>query len=128
MYNAGKVIIFIIVLIVFFTIPMWLNFGRLQAIPQPELPKEEKKCVESKEYMKAYHMKLLDKWRKRAIRENQHMYIASDGEKYTISLQRTCMKCHTEKEKFCDRCHNFVITHPDCWDCHIAPEVAKKWQ
>lgn len=128
MYDANKVIPGIIIFILFFTIPMWLNFGRLEAIPEPELPKKEKKCVESKEYMRAYHMKLLDDWRKKAIRENKYIYTASDGKKYFISLQRTCFKCHNDTEKFCDKCHNFVITHPDCWDCHIAPEVAKKWQ
>ncbi|RKX63371.1 MAG: cytochrome C [Thermodesulfobacteriota bacterium] len=128
MYNANKVIPGIIIFILFFTIPIWLNFGRLEAIPKPELPKKEKKCIESKEYMRAYHMKLLDDWRKKAIRENKYIYTASDGKKYFISLQRTCFKCHNDTEKFCDKCHNFVITHPDCWDCHIAPEVAKKWQ
>ncbi len=128
MYDANKVIPGIIIFILFFTIPMWLNFGRLEAIPKPELPKKEKKCIESKEYMRAYHMKLLDDWRKKAIRENKYIYTASDGKKYFISLQRTCFKCHNDTEKFCDKCHNFVITHPDCWDCHIAPEVAKKWQ
>ncbi|MCU4138397.1 MAG: hypothetical protein MW689_000186 [Thermodesulfobacteria bacterium] len=128
MYDANKVIPGIIIFILFFTIPIWLNFGRLEAIPKPELPKKEKKCIESKEYMRAYHMKLLDDWRKKAIRENKYIYTASDGKKYFISLQRTCFKCHNDTEKFCDKCHNFVITHPDCWDCHIAPEVAKKWQ
>jgi len=128
MYDANKVIPGIIIFILFFTIPMWLNFGRLEAIPKPELPKKEKKCIESKEYMRAYHMKLLDDWRKKAIRENKYIYTASDGKKYFISLQRTCFKCHNDTEKFCDKCHNFVITHPDCWNCHIAPEVAKKWQ
>lgn len=128
MYDANKVIPGIIIFILFFTIPMWLNFGRLEAIPKPELPKKEKKCIESKEYMRAYHMKLLDNWRKKAIRENKYIYTASDGKKYFISLQRTCFKCHNDTEKFCNKCHNFVITHPDCWNCHIAPEVAKKWQ
>jgi len=128
MYNANKVIPGIIIFILFFTIPIWLNFGRLEAIPKPELPKKEKKCIESKEYMRAYHMKLLDDWRKKAIRENKYIYTASDGKKYFISLQRTCFKCHNDTEKFCNECHNFVITHPDCWNCHIAPEVAKKWQ
>ena len=128
MYDANKVIPGIIIFILFFTIPIWLNFGRLEAIPKPELPKKEKKCIESKEYMRAYHMKLLDDWRKKAIRENKYIYTASDGKKYFISLQRTCFKCHNDTEKFCDKCHNFVITHPDCWNCHIAPEVVKKWQ
>ncbi|RLG12132.1 cytochrome C, partial [Candidatus Pacearchaeota archaeon] len=102
--------------------------GRVEAIPEPELPKKEKECVEPKEFMRAYHMKLLDHWRKTAIRENKYLYISSTGKEYFISLQRTCMKCHESREKFCDRCHNFVITHPDCWDCHFTREEVKKWQ
>lgn len=128
MYNPGKIIFFIVMVLVFLTSPIWLNWGRLEAVPQVELPKDQKECIESKEYMRAYHMKLLDDWRKKAIRENQYIYESTTGKKYFMSLQRTCMKCHDNKENFCDKCHNFVVTHPDCWDCHIAPEVAKKWQ
>lgn len=128
MYNANKVIPGIIVFILFFTIPIWLNFGRLEAIPEIELPKEEKKCVESKEFMRKAHMKLLDDWRIKVLRENQHVYLSTEGKSFKMSLQNTCMKCHENKEKFCDKCHNFVITHPDCWGCHIAPEVAKQWK
>lgn len=128
MYNSDKVIPGIIIFILFFTIPIWLNFGRVEAIPEPELPKKEKECVEPKEFMRAYHMKLLDHWRKIAIRENKYLYISSTGKEYFISLQRTCMKCHESREKFCDRCHDFVITHPDCWNCHFTREEVKKWQ
>jgi len=127
MYNSDKVIPGIIVFILFFTLPMWLNFGGAKAIPRPELPKGEKRCVESKDYMRSYHMKLLLKWRNMALREGRRTYIGADGKEYVISLQNTCMKCHKSNEKFCDRCHKFVATHPDCWHCHIAPdEIAKR--
>ncbi len=128
MYNATKVIIGIIIFIIFFAMPFWLNFGKVEALPKPELPKDEKKCVEDTEYMKAYHMKFLDQWRKQKVREGKVNYINSEGKIYKMSLQRTCMKCHTSKEKFCDRCHNNLVVKPDCWKCHIAPEEVKKWQ
>ncbi|BAU22986.1 cytochrome C [Caldimicrobium thiodismutans] len=128
MYNTGKVLLGIIVFICFFAIPFWLNLGKVSALPKPELPKDEKKCIEDVQYMKAYHMKLLDKWRKEKVREGNINYINNEGKIYKMSLQRTCMKCHTSKEKFCDRCHTTLVTHPDCWDCHIAPEEVKKWQ
>jgi len=32
------------------------------------------------------------------------------------------MKCHTDKAKFCDRCHNYVGVTPNCWDCHVEPK------
>lgn len=126
MYNTGKVIVGIIVFILFFTIPFWLNLGKVKALPKPELPKDETKCVEDTDYMRAYHMHLLHEWRTRKIRKMQVYYMNHEGKLYIMSLQRTCMKCHTSKEKFCDRCHQVVVTHPDCWRCHIAPEEVKK--
>jgi hypothetical protein len=126
MYNAGKVLIGILVFVVFFSIPFWLNFGKVEALPKPELPKDEQKCIEDTAYMKAYHMQLLHKWRTQKIREGKVYHINQEGKLYIMSLQRTCMKCHSNKEKFCDRCHQVVVTHPDCWRCHIAPEEVKK--
>jgi hypothetical protein len=126
MYNTGKVIFGIIIFILFFTIPIWLNFGKVSALPKPVVPKG-KKCVEPVEYMRAYHMKLLDDWRLKAIRENKYIYINSRGERIRISLQKTCLKCHPSRKQFCDRCHKVVVTHPDCWECHIVPEEAKRW-
>lgn len=128
MYNTNKVLIGIIIFIAFFTLPFWINFGKVQALPKPELPKDEKKCIEDVKYMRAYHMKLLDKWRKEKVREGQITYINSEGKIYKKSLQRTCMKCHNNMENFCDRCHKTLVVNPDCWKCHIAPEEVKKWQ
>ncbi len=128
MYNANKVIIGIIVFLIFFAMPFWLNFGKVEALPKPELPKEEKKCIEDTDYMKAYHMKFLDEWRKTKVREGKVNYINNEGKIYKMSLQRTCMKCHDNKEKFCDRCHKNLVVQPDCWKCHLAPEEVKKWQ
>lgn len=128
MYNTGKVIVGIIVFVLFFSLPFWINLGRLEAVPKPELPVEEKKCVESKEYMRAYHMKLLSQWRDDKVRKGKVYYVNSQGEKYKMSLQQTCMKCHKDRSKFCDRCHDFFIVKTDCWNCHIAPEEVKKWQ
>jgi len=128
MYNTGKVFIGIVVFIIFFTMPFWLNMGKVEALPKPELPKDEKKCVEDTEYMKAYHMKLLDHWRKKYVREMKVYYVNKEGKTYLMSLQRTCIKCHANKDKFCDRCHQVVVVHPDCWDCHFTKEEVKKWQ
>lgn len=130
MYNFNKVFVGIIIFALFFLSPLWINFtmGKGKALPKPELPKEEKKCIEDTNYMKAYHMKLLDSWRKEKVRTGKVYFINTEGKIYKMSLQRTCMKCHNSKEKFCDRCHLTLITHPDCWNCHISPEEVKKWQ
>ncbi len=126
MYNSGKVITGIVIFVLFFAAPFWLNFRNAKAIPVPVVPKGEKECVESLAYMRAYHMKLLDEWRKEAIRHHKRIYIASNGKKWWISFQKTCLKCHPNRKEFCDRCHNFVVVHPDCWDCHISPDEIKK--
>lgn len=129
MYNSGKVIIGIIVFVIFFGLPFWLNLGKVEAVPQPKLPTEEKKCIEDKYYMRANHMKLLDRWRKQKVREGKVYYTNSEGKIYKMSLQRTCMKCHSNKEKFCDTCHkNMAVVSVDCWKCHLAPEEVQKWQ
>ena len=39
-----------------------------------------------------------------------------------MSLQNECMRCHSNKKKFCDECHNYMAVKPYCWDCHIAAE------
>lgn len=46
-----------------------------------------------------------------------------DPKKYEMSLQNTCMKCHSNKEEFCDQCHNYANVSPFCWDCHVQPPV-----
>jgi len=40
---------------------------------------------------------------------------------FDMSLQNTCMKCHLNKDTFCDRCHNYVGVAPKCWECHVEP-------
>ena len=38
-----------------------------------------------------------------------------------LTRNNTCMSCHTDKAKFCDRCHDTVGVAPYCWDCHVEP-------
>ena len=45
-----------------------------------------------------------------------------EGVKYDRSLMNGCMKCHTEKKKFCDECHTYTSVKPYCWDCHYVPK------
>lgn len=42
-----------------------------------------------------------------------------------MSLQNTCMDCHSNKKDFCDQCHNYTNVNPFCWDCHLQPEEKK---
>ncbi|NPB09802.1 MAG: cytochrome C [Thermodesulfobacteria bacterium] len=127
MHDAGKIIPGMIAFVLFVTIPFWANFGKAAPEPKPELPKEYKKCVESKDFMRREHMKLLRKWRFDVVRNNMRVYINSEGQTFDMSLQNECMRCHTQKKKFCDVCHDYVAAHPYCWNCHIPPEEKKGW-
>jgi len=122
MYNAGKIIIGIVIFVILATFPIWYNHGKAVTLPQLELPKDEKQCVEATDFMKSSHMKMLDEWRDSVVRDGNRVYVNGAGKQYLMSLQVTCMKCHTSREKFCDRCHNYLNVSPGCWDCHIAPD------
>lgn len=122
MYDAKKVIVGILVFLALATAPFWLNAGKTTSMPELELPKTEKKCVETKEWMRANHMQLLDKWRNEVVRQDKREYVSMEyGKKYEKSLTLTCMKCHETKKKFCDRCHTYASVNPYCWSCHVAP-------
>ena len=118
MYNGGKIIIGLIVFVGLLVFPYVYEGGKPAAKPDPKLdtpeilklPVSERKCVESKAFMTKEHMKLLNQWRDWYVRE---------GNRFTISLQNTCLKCHSNKTKFCDECHNYAAVTPYCWDCHF---------
>jgi hypothetical protein len=127
MYNAGKIIVGIIIFLGLFTLPFWYNIGKTATPPKLEVGTNEKQCVESTAFMKASHMKLLDEWRDEVVRNGKRTYVSKlNGKTYDMSLQNTCTKCHAKKEQFCDRCHTFVDATPKCWDCHIPPEQVKQ--
>ena len=128
MYNGGKILIGIIVFLLFAAFPFYNNIGKVSAKPEPKLDTPviqqlaEKKCVEPKEFMKTEHMQMLDDWRDAAIREGKRTYVNSEGKLFAISLQNTCMNCHSNKKEFCDKCHTYAAVKPYCWTCHIEPK------
>ncbi len=128
MQNRGKIIIGLLVFAALVGFPFYWNFGKPVPKPEPKIDtpviKEmvEKKCVEPKAFMRAEHMQLLNEWRDSVVRQEKRVYVNSEGKTHTISLQNTCMKCHSNKKKFCDECHNYMAVKPYCWDCHIAPK------
>jgi hypothetical protein len=120
----GKIVAVLLGFIALLLFPIWFSalFGGTGAKPQIVLPKTEKKCVANTEYMRHWHMDLLNNWRDEVVREGKRIYISEDGSKYEMSLTLTCLRCHDNKAKFCDQCHNYVGVDPYCWDCHVAPE------
>ena len=124
MYDGGKVILGLAIFVLLVLFPfIYTNAAGGGAVkPDPQKPARGGDCVESTEYMKAWHMDLLNTWRDSVVRESNRVYVASDGEKHNMSLTRTCMDCHDDKSKFCDECHNYAGVSPYCWDCHNEPK------
>jgi hypothetical protein len=132
MSDAKKVSIGILIFLVLLTFPFWYGKGR--AVPSlqlkidtPEIARlAEKKCLEPTAYMRASHMGLIDSWREAVVREGQRYYVTSSGKNVTMSLSQSCLGCHSNKEQFCDTCHNYAGVKPNCWSCHNVPKEAKR--
>jgi len=124
MYDAGKIIIGLAVFLVLATIPIWYNLASGEAAegaPELEILPDVGQCVAPKEFMRTSHMVLLDQWRNEVVRHGRRMHVTDDGRRFEISLSGTCMKCHSNKARFCDRCHDYTKVDVYCWDCHIEP-------
>jgi len=125
MYDAGKIIIGLIIFLVLATSPFWYNqaTGKVDYKPNPQLKTDAEACVMPTDYMREAHMDLLNDWRHSVVRDGERVHISHTGEKFNKSLSETCLDCHHNKETFCDECHNYsAVGQPVCWDCHIVPE------
>ena len=127
MRDTGKIIIGIIVFIAIAAFPVWYNVAKGRATYTPDLeivtrdvPGRDH-CVADTMFMRTEHTKLLNEWRNLVVREGQRVYTAPDGRKFNMSLSQTCLDCHSNKDKFCDRCHDYMKVDPYCWDCHNVP-------
>ena len=141
-YNGGKIFFGLIIFIGLVTSPFLFNIGKSNIVRDPKAAEIMQlmglQCVEKKTFMRANHMQLLDEWRDSVVRKGNSLYKASDGKNYVMSLQNTCMNCHSDKNETCnachnniaikhtcDGCHNSIAVKPYCWDCHIAPKEKK---
>lgn len=124
MYKGGRIIFGLALFACLMLLPFLLNIGSVTAKPQPSLDTAsiqqlgKKACVESAEFMKTEHMQLLNQWRDAALRSGQTVYVNSHGQSYTISLENSCLKCHSNPQQFCNTCHAYAGVNPYCWDCH----------
>jgi len=137
MNDKGKAIAGLAVFLVLATFPIWHTLGAGGDASPPDLELPEGSCIEPN--MVARHMDLLDNWRNKVVRgvarKGESYYTSSSGVQYEMSLTKTCMGCHTNRETFCYRCHEYanVPLHPlqrsgtsqrlqrgiRCWDCHV---------
>ena len=127
MYDSSKVIAGIIIFLLLITSPIWYNiaFGKADYVPQLQIDTDETQCVESKEYMRANHMDLLNEWRDEVVRGESRTYTSQNGKEYEKSLTNTCMSCHTNRSEFCNKCHDYAaVKQPKCWDCHNETVVS----
>ncbi len=130
-YDAKPILIGLAIFLGITTFPFWYNGGKAAPPPEPKLDTpvinkmEKKVCVASKDYMRKSHMALLNEWRTEAVRKANRYYVTADGKMYPVSLQRACLKCHSNKAEFCDQCHNYIGLKPYCWDCHLEPQQQK---
>ncbi len=128
MYDGKKIIPGLIIFLGLITSPFWYNAvsGKTDYIPKPKLPADKKECVAPKDIIRIVHKDLLEDWKESVVRKGGTTYLASNKKRYIMSLNRTCMSCHTDKVEFCDQCHNYVGVTNKCWDCHIYPKQIKK--
>ncbi len=125
MYDAGKIIVGLVIFLLLITAPVWYNAASGQAsyAPHLEIVTDAKACVAPTDYMRTSHMELLNTWRDEVVRHGEREYTAFDGTVYEKSLSNTCMGCHSNKAEFCDRCHDYMaVGRPYCWDCHVEPK------
>jgi hypothetical protein len=127
LYNLGILLAGIVIFLIAASFPFWYGKGRAVSPPDLKLDTpaierlQEKLCMEPAPFMRANHMRLLNDWRDSVVREGKRTYTAADGKIYEISLTGTCLKCHSNKDQFCDRCHDYAGAKPACWNCHIIP-------
>lgn len=138
MYDAGKIVTGLALFVLAATFPFWSNVGRTAAPPAPDLntpgiqAQKATECVESTAYMRASHMELLNLWRDQAVRVGNPTYVATSGKQYQISLQNTCLQCHTAAKEtgpdpqFCATCHTNAAVKIDCFSCHVAGKEASR--
>ena len=116
---ASGLVVFLAVV----SFPIWqpLVSAGETAAPTLEYPEDDSKkpCIEPAEYMTANHMNLLDEWRDLVVREGRKEYTSSSGKKHAMSLTKTCLSCHTNRDTFCTRCHDYADIEPACWECHV---------
>jgi hypothetical protein len=104
--------------------PIWyaLAGGSPQPPPQLEPPVGHSQCVRDVAYMRANHMDLLNRWRDEVVRQGDDRPVEIEGQQYPKSLTRGCLSCHTNRQGFCDKCHDYADVQPYCWNCHCEPK------
>lgn len=127
-YDKGKIFLGLGLFLLLMTFPIWYNVAKGKARTykvELEKPRGEA-CVMPRAYMRPYHMDVLYSWRDEYVREGDMIHKAPHTNKEHVkSLSNGCLSCHVNKDKFCDRCHDYSGVEPYCWDCHVVPKQGR---
>lgn len=127
MYNAKFIIPGLIIFLALVLFPFIKGVGQAPLKIELEKPKNgAKECIMKTERMRDVHMTTLNEWRDLVIRDGQRVWKNEDGKEFNMSLTNTCMGCHENKDKFCDKCHESVGVSPYCWTCHNTSPVKQQ--
>jgi hypothetical protein len=118
MFDAAKILVGLGAFVGLISAPAWYGAGKSGQPPELQKPTTAKQCIEPTAFMRARHMELLDGWRDAVVRRGEKVYVSSDGTHHEMSLTGTCLRCHEEPDKFCNRCHAYAAVEAFCWDCH----------
>ena len=126
MYKGGRIIAFAALFCLAVLSPFIVNLANAAPAPEASLDTPaidalpQKECVADAAYMRDNHMQLLDEWRNDVVRTGSREYESASGQVYEKSLDGTCLECHSNREEFCDSCHDYAGVQPYCWECHDA--------
>ena len=84
-----------------------------------------KECVRDAEYMRLQHWVLLKEVREKVVREGEKVTVVQGGEEVEVTLSG-CRDCHTNRERFCNECHDIANVSLDCFGCHNYPETPQE--
>lgn len=128
MRNKTNIVVGVLVFLLVVTSPIWLNLGKSAEASEVEvsydtpainaLSPEDRHCIYDAEYMRENHMEILHQWKVQVVRDDNRTFVAPDGTEYEMSLQNTCLQCHSNYEEFCKKCHDANGVDPNCWTCH----------
>ena len=124
MYKGGRIIAFAALFCLAVLSPFIVNLANAAPAPEASLDTpainalSQKECVADAAYMRDSHMQLLDEWRNDVVRTGSRECEGASGQVYEKSLDGTCLECHSNREEFCDSCHDYAGVQPYWWECH----------
>jgi hypothetical protein len=124
MRDRAGIVLGLGVFLVLAAFPVWhaLASSAERARPVLERAVEGPGCVEDSLFMTAHHQEILNAWRTAVVRDGERTWVSTTGVEHEMSLTGTCMRCHTDSQGFCERCHDYAGVTTQCWNCHVAPE------